>query len=151
MPTETEPNRIIPLSQRQAKLPPRWRFWLSEISLGGVLMLILGFIVIGGTGWFALRSFLLRVDAMQTPALRGSAKVLDKSNNAGGKRVDLRLNVWFDFKGKYLKADTTDNVKWDQTLIGDTVPIIYHIGKEGDTYIEDWQPLIRSKQIPLPR
>jgi hypothetical protein len=144
-------DKIIPLSQRIAHAPPRWRWWLGEISIGGLVMLICILILLGGACWFNIHNARTALEAMQTPLHQGTALVKFKELWPGSKTIRSRILIAFEIDGHYVQTGTEDIVKWQRTAIGDTVSISYHIGKDGAYYVEDWQPPVRKQQISLPR
>src|SRR5258707_409702 len=92
-------ERDVPLSQRRATTPPRWRLWLAAKYFGGLALLVGMIILVGAEYW--LRGVRVRqnMEAMQTPPLQGKALVESKEALSGNHRVNPALTITFVVQG----------------------------------------------------
>ncbi len=77
---------------------------------------------------------------LNMPAKYGQAYIISK--DATMRRT--KMNTWqydiaFRLNGRLLTVTTLNADKWTRTPTETTVPVTYHIGKNGEVLISDWQ------------
>ncbi len=109
----------------------RWNFLIVFLILGILIPLIIGSVA---------RHHPYAQNIPNTPAHQGQAYVASKTAFSTNTKDPVTYYVaTFRLNGKLIKASTFNRVKWNQTPTETTVPVTYHIGKNGEVLISDWQ------------